>query len=257
MRVALIVAILVAASALAGCGGDGGSAGGPAAPAGELTGRQWVLDTAALGVSSARNVSSWIQFDQERVAGNDGCNQFSGPYVRDGSMLTLGPLAATQIGCVGPAEDVARRVASALDSVESYAISAATLNLRDSSGDTVLRYRESIPGVDGAWKATSVLFDDAIRSVIPGTELTADFGAAGLSGSAGCNAFRGPYEADGKRLRIGPLARTRKLCRRPEGIAEQERRYLAALQSAVRFEQVGDRLTLLNSAGQMVVTLER
>ena len=55
-------------------------------------------------------------------------------------------------------------------------------------------------GVAGAWDVTSVLYDDGIRSVIVGTTLTATFGADGhLSGSSGCNTFRGDlrrYEID-------------------------------------------------------------
>ncbi len=69
-----------------------------------------MLDTAALGVSGADTVTSTIRFEAERVNGTDGCNQFSGPYKRDGSKLTLGPLASTQMACIGPAQDVAQQV---------------------------------------------------------------------------------------------------------------------------------------------------
>ncbi len=258
-RASLIAAVVFAACTIAACGsGDEDSAGGPGRSGGDLAGSQWLLDTAALGVSGAADVSSWIRFDADRVAGDDGCNQFSGSYEADGSQLTLGPLASTQIGCAGVAEEVARRVTSALDSVERYAISGATLSLRDSSGADVLSYRKSTPGVEGAWKVTSVLYGDAIRSVVAGTDLTAAFGAdERVSGSAGCNTFKGPYTAAGATLRIGPLASTRKDCSDPEGIAEQERGYLKALASVVRFEQAGDRLTLLNAKDQMAVTLAR
>ena len=110
----------------------------------------------------------------------------------------------------------------------------------------------------GAWDVTSVLYDDGIRSVIAGTTLTATFGPDGrVTGSSGCNTFRGPYEEQGEELSVGPLASTRKACKSPDGAQAQERGYLAALESAVRSEQTGSRLTLFNAKGQMAVTLQR
>jgi len=43
----------------------------------------------------------------------------------------------------------------------------------------------------------------------------------------------------------------------PDGAQAQERGYLAALESVVRFEQTGDGMTLFNAEGQMAVTLGR
>ena len=58
----------------------------------ELVGTQWVLDVAALGVSGAGSVSSWIAFARGSASGNDGCNTFSGSYEVEGSKLKFGPL---------------------------------------------------------------------------------------------------------------------------------------------------------------------
>ena len=62
---------------------------------------------------------------------------------------------------------------------------------------------------------------------------------------------------DGAGLRIGPLAATEIACTEPEGVDEQERGYVEALASVVRFEQAGPKLTLFNAKGQMAVTLVR
>ena len=103
----------------------------------------------------------------------------------------------------------------------------------------------------------SVLYDDAIRSVATDTKLTATFGADGsLTGSTGCNSFHGSYTLDGTAIEVGPLAATKKACASKEASA-QEAGYLAALESAVRIDQVADDLTLLNAKGQMAVTLKR
>jgi heat shock protein HslJ len=259
LRRRTLCAALALVALTSGCGGSGGQSPSSASGGGTLTGRQWVLDTGTLGVSGAGSVSSFIRFeDGGKVTGNDGCNQFAGSYRSDGAKLTFGPLAGTQMGCPGTAGEVAQRVTSALGRVQRYAVTGTTLALQDAGGAALLSYREGRPGVAGAWDVTSVLYDDGIRSVIGGTTLTATFASDGrVSGSSGCNTFHGPYEEQGTALRIGPLTSTRKACTGPDGAHAQERGYLAALESVVRFEQAGTRLTLLNAKGQMAVTLER
>ena len=69
--------------------------------------------------------------------------------------------------------------------------------------------------------------------------------------------FRGPYDEQGTKLSVGPLASTRKACKDPEGAQAQEDGYLAALESVVRSEQTGAWLMLSNAEGQMAVTLDR
>ena len=102
----------------------------------------------------------------------------------------------------------------------------------------------------------SVLYDGAIRSAVANTEPTADFSAGTISGNTGCNGFDGPYTLQGKKLDVGPLTATKKACPTAEA-SEQEAGYLSALESAVRIEQAGPQLTLLNAEGQKAVTLTR
>jgi len=259
LRRGAVCAALALAALTSACGGSAKDSSGPPPAGGQITGRQWVLDAEALGVSGGGSVSSFIRFAAgDKVSGNDGCNQFAGSYSLDGSKLTFGPLAGTQMGCPGVAGEVAQRVTSALGRVQRYAVTGTTLALQDAGGATLLSYHEGRASLQGAWDVTSVLYDDGIRSVIGGTTLTARFGAGGhLSGSSGCNTFAGPYDQQGLKLGIGPLASTRKACTTPEGAQGQERGYLAALEAVVRFEQAGNRLTLFNAKGQLAVTLER
>lgn len=242
---------------LAGCGGDGGpaSTASPSAPA--LTGTQWVLDEAGPAAQGA-SVTASLRFDGGQVNGSDGCNTLAGPYTVDGAALRIGPLAGTQRACVGPADAVAATVQAGLTATRRYAIADGVLTLLDASGGRLLTYRASTPGVGGAWTVTSVLYDDAIRGVLDGTTLTADFGADGrLSGNGGCNGFSGAYTAQGTSLRITALTATEMACARPPGADEQEQGYFAALRSVRTFEQVGDTLTLLDGQGRMAVTLGR
>ena len=239
-----------------GCGDEDSTPSAPAR-ATQLAGTQWVLDVSALGVGDADSVSSWIAFERDRVSGNDGCNMFSGSYQADGSKLMFGPLAGTQMACGSPADDVARAVTAALARVRTYELAADTLRMKDADGETVLTYAAGAAGVEGSWTVLQVLYDDAIRSVVADTDPTAVFSDDGtLSGNTGCNSFHGPYTLQGKKLDIGPLSATKKACPTTEA-SEQETGYLAALESAVRIEQAGPQLTLLNAKGQKAVTLTR
>jgi len=258
----LLPLALALALVLAGCGDDSGddSTTQPPASGTRLAGTQWDLQTKDLGIEGASEVESWIRFERTgRVTGNDGCNQFTGSYKQqrdDG--LTFGPLAGTQKACAGPADEVGRRVHAALASVTAFSASGGLLNLLDSGGKTLLTYRATVPGLAGEWSVLSVLYDDAIRSVIADTKLTARFDRDGkVSGDAGCNQFSGPYTSSDTRLRIGPLAATQRACVGAEGVDAQEAGYLAALESARRFEQQGSGLTIFDEQGRMAVTLQR
>ena len=117
-RAAVLGAVVLACALLASaCGDDddGGSSGASL----ELPGTQWVLDTTALGVEGAGDVTATLEFAKQRVSGSDGCNRFSGSYETDGSSLTFGPLAGTQMACIGPADEVGRKVGAALQRVRS------------------------------------------------------------------------------------------------------------------------------------------
>ena len=43
-----------------------------------------------------------LAFEDGQVAGNASCNRYFGPYAIDGSSITVGPLASTQMFCGEP-----------------------------------------------------------------------------------------------------------------------------------------------------------
>ena len=89
---------------------------------------------------------------------------------------------------------------------------------------------------------------------LPKSGITAIFGADGsLYGSAGCNSYSTSYQVGGNTITIKPAATTRMSC--PEtGVMDQETNYLAALASAKTFEIVGERLTLKDADGKVLLT---
>jgi heat shock protein HslJ len=96
--------------------------------------------------------------------------------------------------------------------------------------------------------------NQAVVGLLTGTNISLNFGTDGkASGNAGCNTYSGDYRADGKALKVGPLAGTRMFCDKPAGVMDQEKQYLAALQSAATYEITGRTLTIRDAGGAMQV----
>ena len=101
---------------------------------------------------------------------------------------------------------------------------------------------DATPKLDGAWRATEVQ-----GQIVSGPTL--DIDAQKVSGNAGCNRFNGPIQVDGSTVKFGPLATTRMFC---DGKMEAESAYLAALQSATRYEFSADTLSLFGGDDTVV-----
>ena len=196
-------------------------------------------------------------FEDGRVSGTDGCNNYAGSYTVDGTSLTVGPeLMGTMMACPGPIMDQAAAYTAALTSAASYAIVNNQLRILNESGRTVVTYEERIStSLTGTtWNAIGYNNGkQAVVSIAIDTEITAVFGEDGtLSGSAGCNNYTAGYEADDENIKIGPAAVTMMMCPEPEGVMEQEALYLAALEMANVYSIDGDRLQLRTSEGSLV-----
>jgi len=81
-------------------------------------------------------------------------------------------------------------------------------------------------------------------SPIAGTQPTIEFEDDQVSGNTGCNLFSGSYEVDGDAISFGALAWTERGCMEPEGVMEQERRYMEYLGAAEGFELGEDELKI-------------
>jgi heat shock protein HslJ len=71
-----------------------------------------------------------------QVAGNAGCNTYTGPYKLDGTSLTVGPLATTMMACEQPKMDQETQFLKALQTPTTVETSGGTVTLRDASGAT-------------------------------------------------------------------------------------------------------------------------
>lgn len=90
---------------------------------------------------------------------------------------------------------------------------------------------------------------------IAGSAITLTFSSTDrrVSGSAGCNEYFAEYTLQGNQLQIGLPGVTRKLCRAPQGIMEQEQHFLAALEKVASYQVQGEHLELRADGGKTVL----
>ena len=105
------------------------------------------------------------------------------------------------------------------------------------------------------WSLDSYLAGNGtLVEVLPGTEVSARFDDDGkVTGSAGCNGYGGDYNLNGTALSVSSLVQTLKLCTEPEGIMEQEARFMGLLGSAAGCRIEDDRLIITDAEGTDVL----
>jgi heat shock protein HslJ len=221
--------------------------------AAQLEGAKWHLDSfmnqgETMCVLPGTEVTAL--FEAGRVSGNAGCNNYGGQYVVEGDNLTISGVFSTLMFCAGNISEQESVYLANLQSAGSYNVSGNLLKIMDSNGTIVLTYSvvQSLPLTGTEWSMLSYNNGrGGLVSALAGTEITALFGMDGtLVGLAGCNRYTTSYEINDSAIEISPAATTRMFCSMPEGIMEQESEYLAALESATRYEIDGDQLVLFN-----------
>ncbi len=243
---------------LAGCCriSGAGAAGVPLAPT--LDGATWRLaslrgvDAGALR-GAAQPVTA--TFKAGRVTGFSGCNRFFGGYTVERDRVTIGPLAGSMMACDEPAMALERAFQSALAGTFAYAIAGGRLTLRNDAEPVLVFEALPAPTLEGVtWKITG--FNNGRQAVVStrsGTTLTMAFARGTVTGSAGCNRFHATYTADANGIKIGPVAATRRLCP-AEGVMQQEREFLAALQATTAWAVEGGQLDMHRGDGERSMT---
>ncbi len=236
----------------------GGGEGVVSAP-GQLLNKGWTLVALADDAPVPANQVT-LRFEEDgSLGGFDGCNRYRGSYSVQGVSLTISKeLALTMMACPEPLAGSASAYAGALERTASYLVEGKRLSLRDSALKEVAGFEADDPGLAGThWKVLSYNNGkQAVVSLIGGTRITADFAEDGrVSGSAGCNRYFSTYEIAGESINIGRAGTTRKLCRAPEGVMDQESAYLRALNSAATYRREGERLSLRTADGALAVSL--
>ena len=109
-----------------------------AAESQDLAGTAWSVISYNTGTQAVRAVVIdtviTAAFDEAgQIAGNASCNDYSGPFVTEDGLITIGPVASTERFCEGLAEQEAQYLA-ALQSATTYQVRAGRLELRTAAG---------------------------------------------------------------------------------------------------------------------------
>jgi|RhiMetdeSRZDD1v2_1073273.scaffolds.fasta_scaffold417000_3 heat shock protein HslJ len=268
-----LVAVLTLVAAA--CGGDDddqpASAGtedaGVPATADVLEATTWQLTSYAdnktgdLTAASETSVGT-AKFDGTQVAGSTGCNQYSGSYTlgADGA-ISFGAMATTQMACNADLTAQEQGYLAGLSAARQAVIADKALQLLNEKHDTVLLFSPPSGAVlEGAsWNVINYRTPTAVTSSILGADITMQFAGGNITGNSGCNDFTASYtsgSASSGDLAITDYQRGNTVCTSPPGVAEQEQAFGDALTSAVGYQIVGKRMTLLDSQGRDAVQLE-
>jgi heat shock protein HslJ len=193
-----------------------------------------------------------------KVGGSSGCNQYSGTYKISGDKIQIStPLASTMMACAPELMDQETAYLKALGEAKTFSVVGDQLTLKDASDKNLLVFKAQSQDLAGtSWEVIGYNNGkQAVTSVLIGTTMTADFGTDGtLSGTSGCNTYKGTYAVTGNQITIGPLATTRMVC--PQEIMDQETLYLAALQTAATYRIEGTRMELRTKDGALAVNFQ-
>ena len=107
--------------------------------------------------------------------------------------------------------------------------------------------------LSGVWTLTGYSAQGSLKPVIPGTEISAEFGdESRVTGTSGCNHYFAEYSVSGDLLTIGAVGSTLMYCS-GEGIMEQETAYLELLSDAARFGIQNEDLLIFDAEGNEIL----
>jgi heat shock protein HslJ len=276
-RAALVVAVALASvTALVACGDDDDDSAsdppaaveGAPATAQDLEANSWQLS--AYAVAGADDLAGaqpsspgTATFDGSTVSGSTGCNSYNGSYqVPAAGRISFGEIASTKAACTDDAATKQEQgMLAGFGKASRVVKDREDLQFLDNQNNPVLVFVVAkATELEGTkWDLLSYRTPSAVQSALAGAPITATFDSGTMSGSNGCNNYSAPYtggEGTSGALKLGPIAQQLMACSEPEGIAEQEQAYGAALESVVKFEIAGDKLTLLDDQGRDAATYQ-
>lgn len=135
---ALLLLCVLLLIALPGCSGRN--------QAEQLESTTWILTAYAVDGSMkdalpAPKVDA--TFADGKVSGNGGVNQYTGSYETDGSKLSVGPLASTQMAGEPAVMEQEAAYLAALQAANAYKVNGDELTIKDVSADTILEFRSA------------------------------------------------------------------------------------------------------------------
>jgi heat shock protein HslJ len=254
--------ILVSFLTAAGCTGNTAVPGNI-----PLNGSSWTLAAYTQNGTSMpalNGTTVTLIFDKEgSITGSAGCNHYCASYGLKGSAITIGQAGSTEMYCTAPGiMEQESSYLALLGRAASVSAGDTTLTLADAQGEEILSFARMVPPapaplVGTNWTLDSFYSADAVSSVEAGTTITAVFDQVGnVAGSAGCNHYFASYSVTGTMMTLGAPGSTKMYCT-GQGIMQQESTYLASLSRAAAFSISGNRLSLSDAKGAVLLSFTR
>ncbi|MER6677537.1 META domain-containing protein [Streptomyces sp. NPDC000983] len=158
-----------------------------------------------------------------RSGGTVGCNGFGADVTVEGDTVRIADLAATEMGCPGPVQEFEERFLSVFTGTLEAGVQgrdgARTLTLTRGGGDAITLKEgpvenEPEPALTGTeWTVDTLTRGESAESLPKGVEAHFTLAEDGtVSGSIGCNTFRGEATVEDGVIDFGRLSTTRRLC---------------------------------------------
>ena len=250
-----IISILILAGLLASCSGGATSVSAVEDP--NLTEADWQLVSLNDKPVPEDTMAVMAFGEASNVLGSTGCNLFSGTFaIGSGSVLNFKPNVTTSFECPEPYLAQESAMLLVFSSSSNYTIEDDELKITNPDGERRGTFVKMEPLVLAGTSWNLDAFNDsqgAFVNVMDGTEITASFNPENeMSGNGGCNQYNTTYQVDGGKISIGPIMSTQMACSDPQGVMEQEGKYLQALDLADTFRNFGIILNFYDAEGQIL-----
>lgn len=187
-----------------------------------------------------------IAFEGDRLNGVAACNSYSGTFDLDGSRITIGSVAMTEMACfpeeLMQTEAMFGQALTRVDSVtldDSLILSADRVELVFDRVEPV----EDIELTNTVWALESLVDGDSVATPMAGTNATIEFFTDGsMLGNTGCRPFSGRYSISDAEVVVTEISADGHECE-PD-LAAQDSHFLSVIGDGFGVEIEGERLTV-------------
>ncbi|HUS41819.1 MAG TPA: META domain-containing protein [Ilumatobacteraceae bacterium] len=246
--------LALAGLAIAACGSDDGATDSGSAPtAADLSGRGFV-STDVTGHDLVEGSEISVNFLDDAVSVNAGCNTLNGGYeITDGTFVA-GAFTSTMMACDDALMGQDTWLGEFLSSSPAIELDGSTLTLTGDESTITFDEVEPAALVGTTWVVSGTVANEAVTVSVVDSEASMTITDDQAQIDTGCNTGSSTVEITDTTITFGPIALTRMAC--DEELTRLENSVLAVLQGEVAYEIDGDRLSLRSGDGADQVGLD-
>jgi len=181
-----------------------------------------------------------ITLDEDQVSGTASCNGYGGSFALDGSSISFGDLAMTEMACFPEETMTAEQMyARALTLVDGVSVDGE-LTLTGPDVELVFTALAPVPEAEltnTVWVLDGLVSGDTVTSV-SGRSTVEFFTDGSVLGDTGCRPFSGHYLVDSAEVRLTEMAADGNECE--PALADQDNHVISVLGDGFRVEIQGD-----------------